>query len=708
MTRPDLTASAQRRRTRASRALLLASVLPFSALAADADTAQAELRAVTVTATRAETATKTDTPLIETPQAISVVTGAQIERQAVQTVDQALRYTAGVVVETRGASAAREDFQYIRGFGPFGSVYLDGLKQPYASFGFFQNDPYFIDRIEVLKGPSSVLYGQNSPGGLVNLASKRPQRESSHEVFVRAGSFGRVEAGGDFTGPLDADGQLTYRLTAVGHTGDTSVDHTRSERFAIAPSLTWRPDARTTFTVHARYLHDPATGSFGYVPAQGSLLSNPNGRIARSFFDGEPGFNHDRRTQSAAGYELDHRFDGGWRLRQSLRYAHLDSDLALVYGLGLASDQRTLTRAAFTDRDRIGAWTFDNRLEREFDTGAVHHALLLGVDEQATRSDVRWLFGTASALDVFAPQYGQAVASPSIALTDQVRRLRQTGLYVQDEVRWDHWMLLAGLRHDRARADTDNRSPASRLSVRDQAGTGRLGLLYETDSGLAPYLSYSTSFLPTTGTDWQGQPFKPTRGRQWEAGLKYQPARARAFATLAVFDLVQDNVQTSDPDLSHGLYAQVQSGRARARGIELEGHADIGRSLSLVAALTYLDNKVARSNGSDLGKHPVSVPRDTASAWVDQHIHSTAFAGEFGWHAGVRYVGRSFADTANTQPVAGFFVADAGARYEQGGYQLALNVANLFDRRAVVCSNGYAACNYIQPRTATVTLRRRW
>lgn len=685
-------------------ACLLGLTVPLAATAQNAD--PAVLSSITVIATRAETATKTDAPLVETPQAISVVTGAQMQSQAVQTVDQALRYTAGVVAETRGGAATREDFQYIRGFGPFGTNYLDGLKQPYASFGFFSNEPYFIDRIEVLKGPSSVLYGQNSPGGLINLISKRPTTEPRHEVFLRAGSFDRVEAGTDLSGSLDADGTLSYRLTALGYTGATAVEHTRAERVAVAPVLTWRPGDGTTLTLYAQYLHDPESGSFGYVPAQGTLLHNPNGHIARDFFDGEPDFNHDRRTQVAVGYELEHRFDSGWRVQQSLRYAHLDSDLALAYGTGLAADLRTLNRAAFTDRDTLGAWTFDNRLTRDFDTGALHHALLFGVDYQHTDADSRWLYGVAPSLDVFAPRYGQPIAQPSLPLLDQKQQLRQTGVYLQDQMRLDHWVLLAGLRHDWAGNDTDKRSPAASVSVHDKATTGRLGLLYAFDNGFAPYLNYSTSFLPTSGADWLGKPFEPTTGRQWEAGVKYQPANARSFVTASVFHLVQDNVQTPDPDPSHGPYAQVQSGRARARGVEIEGHAELGESLALIASYSHLDNEVVRSNGPDLGKQPVSVPRNTASLWFDYRPHG-AWSG-LGFNAGVRYVGPSYADVANTQRVAGFTVVDAGANYTVGGYLLGLNAANLFDRAAVTCSNGYNACNYIQPRTLTATLRYRW
>jgi iron complex outermembrane receptor protein len=692
----------------------LAGAVALGALSAGAARGQSadgagpiELPPVQVTATRAETATKTDAPLIETPQAISVVTSSQMKEQAVQTIDQALRYTSGVVAETRGGASAREDFQYVRGFGPFGLNYLDGMKQPYASFGFFQNEPYFIDRIEVLKGPSSVLYGQNSPGGLVNLISKRPTDAPFHELELSGGSFGRVQGAADLSGPLTADGSLLYRLTALGRTGDTQVDHTRSQRLAVAPALTWRPDDATTLTFLAQYLHDPAGGYFGYVPAQGTVLPNPNGHVSRSFFDGEPGFNHDRKTQAAIGYELDHDLGPDWSVHQSLRYAHLDSDLALVYGTGLAPDLRTLARSAFTDRDKIGALTLDNRLAGNFDTGPLRHAVLFGVDYQHTDADTSWLFGTAPGIDVFAPVYGQTVPTPSLPLLDQKQTLDQTGIYLQDQIKLDNWVVLAGIRHDWADNDTRNRTLGTATEVDDTAFTGRAGLMYLFDNGLAPYVSYSTSFLPTTGADWQGHPFEPTTGRQWEGGIKYQPQGFSGFVTASVFNLVQDNVLTLDPNPSHGLFALVQSGQARARGVELEGHADLTENLSLVASYAHLDNKVTRSNGPDLGKHPVSVPEDTAALWADYHFTHGLLSG-LGLNAGVRYIGASYADIANTQRIPGFAVADAGVRYDFGDYRLALNVANLFDDDAVVCSNGLGSCDYIQARTVTATLRYRW
>jgi iron complex outermembrane receptor protein len=611
------------------------------------------------------------------------------------------------VAETRGGASAREDFQYVRGFGPFGINYLDGMKQPYASFGFFQNEPYLIDRIEVLKGPSSVLYGQNSPGGLINLISKKPTETPFHELALSGGSFGRIEGAADLSGPLTSDGSLLYRLTAVGRTGGTQVDHTQSQRLAIAPALTWRANESTTLTILTQYLHDPDGGYFGYVPAQGTVLPNPNGHIARSFFDGEPGFNHDRKTQAQIGYAFDHFISPDWSVHQSLRYAHLDSDLALVYGTGLATDLRTLNRSAFTDHDTVGALTLDNRLAGTFDTGPLRHSVLFGLDYQHTDADTRWLFGAAPSIDVFAPVYGQTIAPPAIPLLDQTQTLDQIGLYLQDQIKFDRWVLLAGLRHDWADNDTHNRTLGTTTKVDDAAFTGRAGLMYLFDNGLAPYISYSTSFLPTTGSDWQGQPFKPTTGRQWEGGVKYQPPGFKGFVTASVFDLVQDNVLTLDPNPSHGLFAQVQSGQARARGVELEGHADLTENLSLVASYTHLDNKVTRSNGPDLGKHPVSVPEDTGGVWADYHITQGWLSG-FGFNGGVRYVGASYADIANTQRIPGFAVVDTGVRYDFGQYRVALNVANLFDNDAVVCSNGLGNCNYIQARTVTATVRYRW
>lgn len=305
------------------------------------------------------------------------------------------------------------------------------------------------------------------------------------------------------------------------------------------------------------------------------------------------------------------------------------------------------------------------------------------------------------------PVYGQAVPEPSLPLLNQKQTLDQTGVYLQDQITAGKLVLLAGVRHDWADSRTRSRSTGLSTKLDDTKFTGRAGIVYRFDNGLAPYVSYSTSFLPTSGADWQGHPFRPTTGRQWEAGLKFQPRGIRGFVTVSLFDLVQNNVQTPDPDTSHGPFAQVQSGRARARGVEVEGHADLTPSLSVIAAYSHLDNKVTRSNGPDLGKHPVSVPRNTASAWADYTVRKGPLSG-FGLNAGVRYVGVSFADVANMQRVPGYTVFDGGLRYDFGRYRVALNAANLFDKAGVVCSNGYVSCNYIQARTVTASLRYRW
>ncbi len=665
-----------------------------------------ELAPVPVTATRAETATKTDTPLIETPQSISVVPTQQMDQQAIQTIDQALRYTSGVTVETRGGASGREDFQYVRGFGPFGINYRDGMKQPYSGFGFFQNEPYFAERIEVLKGPSSVLYGQNSPGGLINVISKMPLETPFHEVEINGGTYERVEGAFDLSGPLTEDGSLLYRMTAIGRTSEGQVDHTDSQRLAVAPALTWKNDD-TKLTIHAEYLHDPAGGYFGYVPAEGTVYDNPHGRIPRSFFDGEPDFNHDYKTQASIGYAFDHDFSSDWSVHQSLRYAHLDSDLALVYGTGLAADLRTLTRAAFTDEDEVGAFTMDNNVAGNFDTGLLEHSVLIGVDYQHTSADTQWLFGAAPGIDVYDPDYGSPITDPTFPLQDQHQTLDQTGIYLQDQIRFGNFVLLGGVRHDWADNEAHNRTTGARTDVEDAAFTGRGGLVYEFDSGLAPYISYSTSFLPTTGADFEGSPFKPTTGRQWEGGVKYQPTGFDGFVSVSAFHITQKNVLTLDPNSAHGLFAQVQSGETQAWGVEVEGRAELTENISLAAQYTHLDSEVTKSNGPDLGKRPVSVPQDSAGLWADYHFTEGPVEG-LGFSAGFRYVGASYADIANSDRIPGFVVFDAGIHYDIGGYHLALNAANLLDNDAVVCSNGTASCDYIQARTVTATLRYRW
>lgn len=662
------------------------------------------------------TGTKTDTPLIETPQSISVVTRDQMQAQGAQSVADALRYTAGTIVSPLGLQ--NKDTFYIRGFGDTdggGQQYLDGMRLIYPSgFAQPQIDPWNLERVEVLRGPASVLYGQASPGGIVNMVSRRPTDETIRQFGFQAGSFNQYAGMFDFGGRVDEDGRFLFRLSGLGRVNDTQFQFNRQARLSISPVLTWRPSADTSFTVLTNIQQDKPGGRFyNLVPAYGSVLPNRNANISRDFTDADPNYNSYTRSQYSIGYILDHRFNETWSMRQNFRYMHTDGEYRDVFSAGLQPDQRTLNRYTRLNREHMDALTLDNQVQARFATGGLAHTVLAGVDYRHTRDDNAVGLGVAPALDLFAPVYGSAFIGDPAYYTSTVQTLDQVGVYAQDQVRWGRWNFLIGVRGDSASNDTRSRLANTTTRQSDSAFTWRTGLVYRFDNGLAPYASYSTSFFPTAGTAFGGGSFRPTTGQQYEVGLKFQPNGFNSFVTLAAFHLTQQNVLTADPNPAH-LGFSVQTGEVRSRGIEFQANASLTNSLNLVATYTYLDNEVTRSNTTNLGKVPLYVPRHSASLWADYTIPAGRAAG-LRLGGGVRFVGSTYGDTLNTFKVSSYEVFDATIRYDIGrlnprwnGVQLSVNANNLFDREYVAGCGSTSACYFGNRRTILGGISYAW
>jgi iron complex outermembrane recepter protein len=658
-------------------------------------------------ATRSATGTKTDTPLIETPQSISVVTRDQMEAQAAQTVQSALRYSSGVSLYEKNDN--RFDINFARGFDL--EEFLDGMRLLSGSFAIPRIDPYFLERIEVFKGPSSVLYGQAPPGGLVNLVSKRPTSEPFREVLLQTGSYNRVQGAFDFSGPIDKDGQFLYRVTGLGRDSETQIDYVEDQRLAIMPALTWRPTPDTTFTLLTSYQNDPVGGFINSWPAQGTVLSNPNGKIPMSLYGGAPNFDKHEREHYYVGYLFEHRFSEVWTVRQNFRYMHINDDYFQVLTGDFQEDLRTLERSVFTNVEDFDAITLDNQVQSKFATGPLQHTFVFGIDYQRSMQDFKFGIGDAPPLDILRPDYSQPIPTPPLLFDDE-RTRNQIGLYAQDQLKLGPWALLLGGRHDWADREIHDRFTDITTKESDNEFTWRAGLLYLFDIGLAPYFSYATSFEPTIGTDFEGNPFEPTTGRQYEVGIKYQPKGINALITLSLFQLTQQNVLTTDPE--HEFF-NVQTGEVRSRGVELEGKASLTAGLNLTAAYTYLDAEVTESNDVDLGKRPVQVPKHLASLWGDYTIQGGALAG-LGFGAGVRYFGSTYGDAENTFKVPDYTLADAAAHYDLSGLgvdalkgiRLAVNASNLFDKEYVAFCANIGACHYGLRRTVLGTFSYRW
>ncbi len=664
-------------------------------------------------AKRSLTATKTDTPLMETPMSIHVVSKEQIESQGSQQLTQTLRYTPGLSADIRG-DTSRFDMLAFRGIGGVSDtfLYIDGLRMPRgASYLVPQIDTHLLERVEVLKGPASVMYGQAPLGGIVSMVSKRPTAESFHEVSLAAGSHNRHQLTWDSAGSLNEDGTLQYRLTALARKSDTSVDMTQEERMFIAPSITWKPNADTQLTVMGLYQHDPKGGFYGVLPSSGSILPNKYGPLPRHFFDGSPDMNEFDRTHSNLGYEFSHRLNEQWSFKQNLRYTRMELDSSQVGSAGLQADQRTLNRYALWSKEKLNALNIDTNLQGVLQAGAVKHQVLLGVDLQHDRWQQTQAYGGAPTLDILNPDYGQLIARP-VANTSPDRKQNLVGLYLQDQMKWQGWSFTLGGRFDRARATNNNKLANSFTEQTLSKFTWRAGVIHNFDSGFAPYASYATSFDPSVTANPYGPPFKPTTGKQYEVGVKYQPPGQDALLTLSVFDLTQQNVLTQDPSSSLPN-ARVQTGEMNSRGVELEARFSPLRGMNIISGLSVIDPEVTRSNGADLGKRPITVAKNTASVWGDYKFADGVMGG---WTvgAGVRHVGAAYADPSNTQKIPAYTLMDAMLRYDLRyldpslrGMSLALNVTNLADKTYFTC-NGANFCNYGQGRTFLATLKYGW
>ncbi|GHC73641.1 TonB-dependent siderophore receptor [Limoniibacter endophyticus] len=662
-------------------------------------------------AAQSATGTKTTTPLIETPQSISVITTQQLEDRGVQNLDQALGYTAGVVASPFGTDA-RYFNPIIRGFDAKDSVYLNSFRfiRDFSAIAF---ETFGQERIDVIKGPASVLYGQGEPGGLINLVAKR----STFERFIEAGA----EVGTNDRYVLKFDGGdayndvLSYRLTALGRLADGQQDFTSDDRFYFAPSLTWAPDEDTSLTILGALQYDTGTSPLG-LPQSGTLDFNPNGVIPINRYIGEPGFNDAESLYGNLGYEFRHRFNETFEFRQNVQYGHFDADFNNLYFSSLAADNRTVNRGVNVQSETTNSFAVDNQLEAKFDTGIAAHTALLGLDY---RSNKQWrssnFTGTITPIDVFNPVYG-AVPSVDTSLADITNsRIRTLGIYAQDQVAIDRLRLNFGLRQDWF--DIDNSSlkgitKTTTLSeVKDQALTGRVGVLYLFDSGWAPYVNYSTSFNPQSGTVTATQrALDPSKGEIIEGGIKYQPEGSNTLLTASIYELTKTNIATTTN------FVTTQVGEARSRGFELEAKSNLAAGLDLIASYTYADTRIMDGgdeldgpNGTLLpttGNRLKDIPLHSASLWLGYTFREDTTLAGLKLGAGARYVGERYGNNTNTVKLPDNIVFDASVAFEKKNFKASLAVQNIADEHYVASCN--FGCFYGEGRTVVGNLSYKW
>jgi iron complex outermembrane receptor protein len=660
-------------------------------------------------ANRTLSGTKTNTALREIPQSISVIGADQIRDQKPQSFDQILRYTPGVGGEQFGADT-RNDWFFLRGFrAQQDAMFLDGLPLFNTAFATWKLQPFGLERVEVLRGPSSVLYGGGSPGGIVNAVSKLPTAEPIRYIETGVNSFGNGYVSFDVGERLlipPASGTLDGRVVGVVKGGGTQVDFTQDNSYYLAPSFTYRPDANTRFTVMALASKDRTNGN-NWLPYEGSVISAPFGKIPTKLFTSEPGQDHFMRGQTMVGYQFEHDFSNGMTFRQNARYAHVDVNINSYIGAGYVGPpaSATLQRYRFVANDSADLGTIDNQLEGRFNTGAISHKVLAGVDYKKYRlDDYQASAFPAGPLNIFNPVYG-SVTPMGAPYLNRILDQQQIGVYLQDQMKLDRFTLVLSGRNDWVDTQQFNRLAVPNTSRDVSKATGRAGLIYDVGLGLSPYVSYATGFNPVIGTTATGEFFTPEEAKQVEVGAKWEPAGFNGYLTAAWFDLRKTNALTIDPT---NIFFQVQNGEVTSRGVELSVTTNLTPDFKMVGSVSSYDLFISKDpNAALLGKRPVAIPTVLASLWGDYTFHSGPLAG-FGFGGGARYVGESFADQANTLAVPSRALFDAALHYEYQQWRAALNVTNVADKIFVSSCDGLTSCFYGERRKAMLSLAYRW
>lgn len=663
--------------------------------------------------------TKTRTSILETPQSVSVITRQQMDVMRPSSSSAALRYSAGATSERYGGFGGYLDMTRIRGVDA--DYYLDGLRMISNPGSWLpQIDPWSLERIEVLRGPASAIYGQGTGGGIVNQVSRKPQDLATHEVSLQYGSFNRKQFGLDSTGTLNDDHTLLYRFTASGLDSQGQIEDSRHRRLYLAPSLTWRPSDQATLTLLATGSWEPDIPDYNSLPADLLGLNNsPYKQIDRhrNYTDGH--FSRSTRRQDSLTSLFEYQFDNGWTLNSNARYMNVHSDIqrGVNYGYQVVDGQPRLKAYDELTPAKVSTFAIDNHISGDVDTGPLQHRLLAGVDFSSGHLNNALYSVGPQLIDPYSADYRPDLnpdfTASRAAPWKEKQRFTRTGIYLQDQVAWNHWRLTLSGRHDWSETDHETNS-YSPLTVKtrqtDKKWTGRAGLSYQFDTGLAPYISYATSFDPLLGSGYDGKSFLPVETRQSEAGIKYHPQGSKTLLSAAIFELTQSNVKTSDAD---HLGFNTQAGEVRSRGIDIQATTEIVRNLNLIASYNWLDNTLTKDTKNQ-GKTLTQVPANSAAAWLDYRFDAGTLAGTM-MGSGVRYLGTSYGDPGNTFKVPATTLLDVAVSYDLGqvspqlkGASFGVNVSNLTNQKYIASCTSAMYCFVGQDRTVTATVNYRW
>ncbi len=657
------------------------------ALVADADNApeQSEVR-LDKTVVRAELtnfgATKSSVPIVETARSVSVETSEQFEEKGALNLSQATSYMAGVTAETYGF-ATRGDAIHARGLSL--PRYRDSIQELFGSYNTTRAEVYTLEQVEVLKGPVSVLYGQGTPGGIVNYVSKTPKADAATEIVAELGNNNRKQLAVDSTGKLGSE-QWLYRMVALKRDSDTQVDYVEDNTLVLMPSVSYVPSATSRYTLIAMHQNTDSDTGAQFVPVEGTLKPLKDGTyLDQDVYAGEPGWNkYDTRSNQLTAL-VEQQLTNNLALEATALWREGSADynqawpvftgagnsryLNDVLGTNAFTDT-TVARTFYKADNEFQLYALDVRLLADFDTGALRHQILVGAQKQSVTTDndtARSADGGASSgnfdyvLDLKNPKYTGAPDDSMFTYTDNPeQKIDSIGLYVSDQISYDNWRFTAGLRYDEVDNDTGSRKQS------DDALSASAGVLYAFDNGLAPYISYSESFETVVGIDANGKQLEPREATQYEAGLKFEPNGFPGLFTLSYFDIEITNLP--NPNGVPGTNSQ-QQGVAKIDGVELEGKASVG-DFYIQGALSTLNTE--DQNGYQYAAEPDS----NASLWVTWKP-----AGKFRMGGGVRYVGESVSETATVKYVTpDYTLVDMMLGYEATEQlDLALNVRNLGD-----------------------------
>lgn len=647
------------------------------------------------TSNYSQAATKSDTPVSEAQQSVSVITTDQIEQQGAESLGEALSYSAGTVAQPFGADP-RFDAPTLRGFSTEDAQYVNGLRQG-RLFGAQAYEIYGMQQIEVIRGPSSSLYGAGSPAGIINQVQKRAQDLDFAETGLGFDSNSSKQLFFDVNrNPSDT---LSWRLTGIGRDDQTQIDELTNKRGYLAAAARIRTDDATTVDLLASYTADSPISPVG-VPY--ALTGIGEDETLRDLYTGEPDFDDSDRKLWNVGVEIGHELDNGWTLNQGFRYEKFDwnyTGTSVASGQAINSDG-TFDRTTIDQSEDSKTLSLDTRLNGEVTTGSVLHRILIGVDIQKYDATDYTIFGTAPSFDWRNPVYNAKAVTLDGFRGGRDISFRQIGLYVQDEIELDRWRGTVGLRQDWAKQDGTAYGVDS--SFDDNQLSGRLGLSYLLDNGLTPYVSYSTSFEPLPGSDIEGNALQSTKGKQFEAGLKYSPQSFDGLLTAAVYDLRQTNLTRP---VSEEISGEVRSGlrqigEVKSRGVELSAIASLNSVWDVEANYAYNDTE--QLEGDNSGDALPNAPNHLANLWLNYNFGNGIQAG-----GGIRYIGDRFGDEANTLKVGDTTLLDLRAGWERDNIKAELNLSNLTDEAYVAsCSN--FGCFYGEGRTATAKLIYKW